>query len=77
MNAEQLNAIKARMPHRDDVVDWNVLRTVVLEDVPMLVAEVERMQSEVKKMFHEGYAVGKRDERKFREMIRTKANENE
>lgn len=45
------------------------------EDVPTLVAEVKRLQSEVKKMFHEGYAAGKRDERKFREMIRTKVNE--
>lgn len=49
MNAEQLNAIKARIPSQDDIVDWPAVQTMGLEDVPALVAEVERLQQQLEK----------------------------
>ncbi|MFJ7665299.1 hypothetical protein ACIQXW_23355 [Lysinibacillus sp. NPDC097162] len=47
MTPEQLNAIKERMPKREDIVDWGAAQTMILEDIPALVAEVERLRAEL------------------------------
>lgn len=47
MKAERLAELKAYNPKPTDLVDWPKVRTVLFEDYPELVSEVERLTYEL------------------------------